>query len=265
MNYVTQLNAFCEKAVGVLDAKEQAMYLRLFYIANRLKWPEWFSVANSQLMRELKAGKNVVISLKRSLQKKGFIEVLDPGHKKATMYHLVPLVEIPKGSKNKPIDTKGSEIEPINSAKGSEIEHHGFQNRTSRVSKRDTSININNKHIAAAAKEESQASKVFEIFQNNIHPISGEIEKDTLDDLIKDYGPKWVEEAIKEAALNNGRSVKYISVILERWSRDGFKAERRKTNGTNERNHARRAVTVPANGWADAERRAEAWDGWPED
>lgn len=36
----------------------------------------------------------------------------------------------------------------------------------------------------------------------------------------------WFEEACREAAASNGRSLKYVMSILGRWARDGFKAKR---------------------------------------
>ena len=69
---------------------------------------------------------------------------------------------------------------------------------------------------------------VFRAFSDNIHPITGEIERDRIIDLTDEYGPLWVTSAIEEAALSNGRSLRYITAILERWKRDGFKAERKK-------------------------------------
>ena len=87
---------------------------------------------------------------------------------------------------------------------------------------------------AAAAREEPPEEKdhgaVFRAFSDNIHPITGEIERDKLVDLTDEYGPLWVTSAIEEAALSNGRSLRYITAILERWKRDGFKAKR-KTKG----------------------------------
>nr|DAV75738.1 MAG TPA: Replication initiation and membrane attachment [Caudoviricetes sp.] len=69
---------------------------------------------------------------------------------------------------------------------------------------------------------------VFRAFSDNIHPITGEIERDRIIDLTDEYGPLWMTSAIEEAALSNGRSLRYITAILERWKRDGFKAERKK-------------------------------------
>lgn len=69
---------------------------------------------------------------------------------------------------------------------------------------------------------------VFRAFSDNIHPVTGEIERDKLTDLTDEYGAHWVTSAIEEAALSNGRSLRYITTILERWRRDGFKAQRKK-------------------------------------
>lgn len=83
-------------------------------------------------------------------------------------------------------------------------------------------------------KDEATAN-VFTLFENNIHPITGQIETDTLSDLLDHYGEHWTTEAIKEAALRNGRSVKYIQSILEAWERDGFKAPKPERSKKNER------------------------------
>ena len=76
--------------------------------------------------------------------------------------------------------------------------------------------------------EEGNTSEVFTAFSNNIHPLTGEIEADTLGDLLDHYGKEWVLEAIKEAAKNHGTSVKYIEAILQSWERNGFKAPKKK-------------------------------------
>ena len=64
------------------------------------------------------------------------------------------------------------------------------------------------------------------LYENNIHPLTGEIERDKLLSLYDKYHREWVCEAIKEAAEYNGRSLKYIEGILTRWERDGFKTKK---------------------------------------
>jgi DnaD/phage-associated family protein len=75
---------------------------------------------------------------------------------------------------------------------------------------------------------DKQFAEIAKTFSDNIHPISGEIEKDKLTDLYEHYGHKWCMEAIKETALNHGRSIKYIERVLDDWERNGFKAPKPK-------------------------------------
>ena len=70
-------------------------------------------------------------------------------------------------------------------------------------------------------------AEVAKTFSDNIHPITGELEKDMLADLFSDYGKKWCLEAIKEAVSQHGRSVKYIGSILAHWKEYGFKAPKK--------------------------------------
>lgn len=73
-------------------------------------------------------------------------------------------------------------------------------------------------HTSAAQKMTQELTLVVNAFQNNIHLISSEIEKDTLVNLVNTYSTQWVLEAIKEAAKSSGKTVKYIESILKRWS-----------------------------------------------
>lgn len=114
------------------------------------------------------------------------------------------------------------------------------------------------------AEKDDATARVFDLFQNNIHPITGQIETDTLTDLLDHYGEHWLTEAIKETAMNNGHSVKYIKSILEAWERNGFKAEkpeRSKTNGGRPQSNARRNKKQST---AEAERAkwANETSGW---
>lgn len=84
---------------------------------------------------------------------------------------------------------------------------------------------------AELADKDEATANVFTLFENNIHPITGQIEADKLGDLLDHYGEQWLTEAIKEAVLRSGRSVKYIAGILEHWEqRGGINHERSKTN-----------------------------------
>ncbi|WP_273078685.1 DnaD domain-containing protein [Selenomonas felix] len=115
------------------------------------------------------------------------------------------------------------------------------------------------KTIAAAATRardgDSVLAEVVLTFEHNIHPGIVPIERDKLIDLTDEYGASWVTEAIKEAALSNGRNLRYITAILERWKRDGFKAPRKgvKQHGTG-RNDSRAALEERYSDFAEADR-----------
>lgn len=68
--------------------------------------------------------------------------------------------------------------------------------------------------------------EAFRIYANNIHPVSSEIEKDRLLDLIDHYGDEWVCKAIERAVMRNKRNLGYIIGILRRWDSEGYDDEK---------------------------------------
>lgn len=227
MNYVVQLNAFCQKSASVLDAKEQAMYLRLFYIANTLGWPEWFSVANSQLMRELQIKtKNTVRSVRHSLMEKGFIQAIDPGHKQAIRYRLIPLAEKDKGLKNNPLE-KG---------KGLKNNPHGVKNSPLKGQKLTPSINVNinidndDDKTPPPIEENSELVEVLHSYQQEIsnRPMCSPIEIEALKKGLSMFGKEKTLEAIRRAVFQNKKKLSYIQGIFENWEQYGYNEEKRR-------------------------------------
>lgn len=231
MNYVRQLNAFGEKSIGVLNAKEQAMYLRLFLIANQLKWPEWFEVANSQLMRELgMRWKKTIIDARRELEKKGFIQSVDPGHKMKTRYHLIQLYDdASKGTKNEPMDDdKGSKNEPITEPRVRKSNPKGSKNEPitpTKGSKNEPYINsINSKHISSttAPPQDENFHQVVEVYEKSIRPVPSPADLERLSDCLDHYGKDALLKAIDRADYRGRRSMGYIEGILKSWEQNGY-------------------------------------------
>lgn len=231
MNYVRQLNAFGEKSIGVLNAKEQAMYLRLFLIANQLKWPEWFEVANSQLMRELgMRWKKTIIDARRELEKKGFIRSVDPGHKMKTRYHLIQLYDdASKGTKNEPMnDDKGSKNEPITEPRVRKSNPKGSKNEPitpTKGSKNEPYINsINSKHISSttAPPQDENFRQAVEVYEKSIRPVPSPADLERLSDCLDHYGKDALLKAIDRADYRGRRSMGYIEGILQSWEQNGY-------------------------------------------
>jgi len=68
---------------------------------------------------------------------------------------------------------------------------------------------------------DEKLAEVIRVYEDNIHPIKSMVEREKLLDLYDRYKPEWVKRAIEEAALSNGRNVKYVSAILDRWDNLG--------------------------------------------
>jgi len=61
---------------------------------------------------------------------------------------------------------------------------------------------------------------IFTLYEQNIGMLTPMI-ADELRDAEAHYPPEWIRDAVKEAALNNKRSIKYIAKILQNWSVEG--------------------------------------------
>ena len=67
-----------------------------------------------------------------------------------------------------------------------------------------------------------------ELFEKNIHPFSGLVERDMLCDLVETYGSAWVQGAIREAIRQGTLRLSYITGILKSWKAKGGPIMQRK-------------------------------------
>lgn len=97
------------------------------------------------------------------------------------------------------------------------------------VQKRDKStisgtkcpIEYRDKSIEIKSSSSSNWKVALDAYQNNIHPIANEAEKDLLLDMLQEYGIEWLTKAIEEAALQRAYTIKYVDGILRNWSKRG--------------------------------------------
>ena len=236
----------------MLDAKEQAMYLRLLLICNRLRRPDWFSVSNSQLMRELKVKSiHTVVKLRDSLMQKGFIESRRADAGKMTEYRLPILYEdILSNFEVDPLENYASTpakntltsvknaLDPCKictstpvknallSAKNAQnpckkCTHLKEKNKDikdikSRVERETPTTNINSKLATKDFKE------TLDVFQKEIHMVASPLEIEKLADDVETYGKEITIRAIKRASIRGKRSIGYIDGILRSWKEIGY-------------------------------------------
>ena len=211
---------------------EIAVYTMLLSIDNDLLFQEWFGCSDRRLQDMTNVGSvNTITKAKNRLKQLGWIDFKTAG-KKTTLYKLtIPICE-----------TDTATV---------------CETDTATLRRQDkTARQIDKAAADARAREEGNSlAEVVQTFENNIHPVAGKIERDRLIDLTDEYSPLWVTEAIKEAALSNARNLRYITAILERWKREGFKAPRKgvKQGGTSRAN-SREALEARYPDFVEADR-----------
>ena len=126
---------------------------------------------------------------------------------------------------------------PTLSGKSIEIRDQSIELREKRINKQDTdaaaaaAIGVSNNIYTRETPAGEDRAEIVQAFCDNLQPGAGSMVIEQLHDLIDTYGGKWCMEAIREAAASGGRSIQYVLRILQRWERDGFKAQRKKGGG----------------------------------
>ena len=220
-----------ESSVEGMNAGEQLVYFNLLWLNNVLRWKEWFTCSDRQL-QELTTIKNkqAITSAKNSLKQKGWIDFRKKD-KSTTLYKMT----CPEYTVKNRADDRADD------------------RALSRLDK--TRLDKTKNAAAGAGEDDDSLAKVVRCFESNIHPLTGKIERDRLIDLTEEYSPLWVKTAIEEAALSNGRNLRYITAILERWKREGFKTPRKgvKSSGTS-RDNSRAALEARYPDFVEADR-----------
>lgn len=215
MNYVRQLNAFGEKSIGVLNAKEQAMYLRLFLIHNALRRPEWFTVSNTQLMRELDIkSEHTVIKLREQLRQKGFLIFRSTGQGKMIAYHM-PILYSDTPAKNAVVDagtTAKNAGDPCKKCSGTPAKNADI------IKDKD----IKNISSTTAPPQDENFRQVVEVYEKSIRPVPSPADLERLSDCLDHYGKDALLKAIDRADYRGRRSMGYIEGILKSWEQNGY-------------------------------------------
>ena len=241
---------------------EIAVYTMLLSIDNDLLFQEWFGCSDRRLQDMTNVGSvNTITKAKNRLKQLGWIDFKTTG-KKTTLYKLTtPVATVCETDTATKLETVTRDTE---TAYETDTETHTAtdtatvcETDTATLRRQDKTARQIDKAAAATRTREGggDLAEVVRVFENNIHPITGKIERDNLIDLTGEYGALWLTSAIEEAALSNGRNLRYITAILERWKRDGFKSPRKgvRQHGTG-RNDSRAALEARYQDFVEADR-----------
>lgn len=100
------------------------------------------------------------------------------------------------------------------------------------------------------ATDSPELAEVVRLFENCIHPIANEVERDELLDMVRTDGYGRVKDAIREAAKSRAQSVRYIYAILNRWRKEGQNGGSSSNRGAHKSpEEERRKWDNEPNGW----------------
>ena len=213
------------KKIGLIVEREDGVFVVAGIgemVGSETKWAE-----KKRLQRD-KGGDNVPRLSQKIEDKKGRGEDNVP--------HSVP-PDVPKSTGTNERTGTGTQqgtSAPTSSEKSIEIRDQSIELREKRINKQDiaaaaaAAIGVSNNTYTREAHAGEDRAEIVQAFCDNLQPGAGNMVIEQLHDLIDTYGGKWCMEAIREAATSGGRSIQYVLRILQRWERDGFKAERKK-------------------------------------
>ena len=90
---------------------------------------------------------------------------------------------------------------------------------------RDGRINLGRALPPVQGAPASQRGNVFQLYEENIGPLTPLVAEE-LREAEELYPFEWLEDALREAALQNKRSWRYAAAILQRWATEGRKREK---------------------------------------
>jgi DnaD/phage-associated family protein len=85
---------------------------------------------------------------------------------------------------------------------------------------RDGRIALGRPIAAESAAPAARRDNVFHLYEENIGPLTPLVAEE-LREVEQLYPYEWLQEAMREAALQNKRSWRYAAAILQRWATEG--------------------------------------------
>ena len=101
------------------------------------------------------------------------------------------------------------------------------ENRTKRSREEDIDID---KITDIEEDKDKDCGHIYTLFENEIQMLS-KYNSEIVGEWIDTYPSEWIEDAIKEAVLNNARKPNYVSAILMNWKNEGRHSKNNRKHG----------------------------------
>ena len=143
---------------------------------------------------------------------------------------------------------------------GQFVQHiHFGKLRNLTIESKETSLSITETttetttSAAADSKQRQDISQWVRVFEKGIGQPCTPLVFDQLVTLAGEYGLEWFREAVKEAVECNGRSLRYVTAILQRWQAEGFRSPKPQQRKQSARSSRSLNAQEKADAWTKAQ------------
>ena len=227
ISLIGQFNAFYRwMETADIGPAALALWMALLKISNDAGWKLTFNVSNSMLSVKT-AGLSIpaIHRARNQLQQQGRITFRARKGNQSSEYTIIPFAERYVKQSDQQTDSKPTAMRPANRQQ-TDSNATSIANTYIEEKKREEIENEKNKK--KSFDHDPDFGEVAKLFQGNIHPFSGPVEKDMVIDLVDTYGANWTQLAIRQAIGAGALSLKYITKILQNWKAEGGPTTKRK-------------------------------------
>lgn len=230
-NWIYEINAFYSWA-ETTDIKADAISLwnALMFTANKAHWKSRFNASASLLCARSGLSKSSFQRARNALSQMGRIKFYSRKGNQSAVYEIIffsdsgavqygPQIESQMDHKQPFVVQYEPQSEP---QPGPQTEP-----QPGHILKQNKEINKTTTVVVPSPAIDGM-EETAKLFEKNVHPFSGLVERDMLCDLVETYGSTWVQRAIREAIRQGVLRMSYITGILKSWKARGGPSSRRK-------------------------------------
>lgn len=225
-SYISELNAFRNWVVlNRPSTGAVALWYTLMSCANSAGWPEWFTVPGPTLQLLTGLSRQGLDRARAQLIQFGLIEYKRGQANRAGKYRLISLADrqkvgTPVGTV---VDTQVGT--PIDALVDAPVDALAGTNRTHSLThgehiKKRQDKDIDKTDQSSSSVSSSALARVAQAYESEIGALTAMVREELIA-LVDEYPADWIEDAIRQAAVQNVRKLSYIRSILANWRTEG--------------------------------------------
>ena len=229
-NWIYEINAFYSWA-ETTDIKADAISLwnALMFTANKAHWKSRFNASASLLCARSGLSKSSFQRARNALSQMGRIKFYSRKGNQSAVYEIIFFSESGVVQYEPQIESQMDHKSFVVQYEPQSEPQPGPQTepQPGHILKQNKEINKTTTVVVPSPAIDGM-EETAKLFEKNVHPFSGLVERDMLCDLVETYGSTWVQSAIREAIRQGVLRMSYITGILKSWKARGGPSSRRK-------------------------------------